>query len=137
MIKNKNQNIIYLHANNSYGYEMFKFLPTTEFIWIDPREFDLNKYTRNSSKGCILEFDLEYPKQLQELHNDYPLAPVKQKSKEKCCLSIADLCNIPIGIVKKIMPNFFDKQEYVLRYVILQFNLCFVFHRYVLNISIY
>ena len=62
MIKNKNQNIIYLDANNSYGYEMFKFLPTTEFIWIDPRKFDLNKYTRNSSKGCILEFDLEYPK---------------------------------------------------------------------------
>ena len=33
----------------------------------------MNKY--NSSKGCVLEVDLEYPKELPELHNDYPLAP--------------------------------------------------------------
>ena len=26
-------------------------------------------------KGCVLEVDLEYPKELRELHNDYPLAP--------------------------------------------------------------
>jgi len=25
--------------------------------------------------GCILEVDLEYPKVLHDLHNDYPLAP--------------------------------------------------------------
>ena len=26
-------------------------------------------------QGCILEVDLEYPKELHDLHNDYPLAP--------------------------------------------------------------
>ena len=41
---------------------MSKFLPTSEFKWIDPKEFDLNKYTSNSSKACVLEVDLEYPK---------------------------------------------------------------------------
>ena len=25
------------------------------------QEFDLNKYTCNSSKGCVIEVDLEYP----------------------------------------------------------------------------
>ena len=25
------------------------------------RQFDLNKYTSNSSKGCAVEVDLEYP----------------------------------------------------------------------------
>ena len=34
---------------------MFKFLPVSGFKWIDPKEFDLNKYTPNSSKGCVLE----------------------------------------------------------------------------------
>ena len=29
---------------------MSKFLPTSGFRWIDPKEFDLNKYTSNSSK---------------------------------------------------------------------------------------
>ena len=30
------------------------------------KEFNLNKYTRNSSKGCVLKVDLEYPKELRE-----------------------------------------------------------------------
>ena len=46
--------------NNLYGYAMSKFLPTRGFKWIDPKEFDLNKYNSNSSKGCVLEVDLEY-----------------------------------------------------------------------------
>ena len=45
------------------------------------KEFDLNKYTSNSSKGCVIEVNLEYPKGLRELHNDYPLAPDKIEIK--------------------------------------------------------
>ena len=56
---------------------MSKFLPTSGLKWIDPEEFDLNKYTSNSSNGCVLEADLEYPKELHELHNAYPLPPDK------------------------------------------------------------
>ena len=33
---------------------------------------------------------------------------------------IADLYNIPIGNVKKLVPNFFDKEMYVLHYENLQ-----------------
>ena len=33
---------IYFDANNLYGYVMSKFLPKSEFKWIDPKEFDLN-----------------------------------------------------------------------------------------------
>ena len=62
--KQESKHIIYLDANNLHGYEMPKFLPTSEFKWIDPKGFDLNKYTSNSSKGCVLKVDLEYPKEL-------------------------------------------------------------------------
>ena len=72
-----------LHANNSYGHAMSKFLPTSSFKWTDPKKFDLNKYTSNSSKGCVLKVDLEYPKELRELHNDYPLAPDKIEIKRE------------------------------------------------------
>ena len=53
--------IIYLDANNCYVYAMFKFRLISGFKWIDSKEFDLNKYTSNSSKGCVPEVNLEYP----------------------------------------------------------------------------
>ena len=43
----------------------------------------MNKYTSNSSKGCVLEVDLEYSIELQEWHNDYPLAPDKIEIKRE------------------------------------------------------
>ena len=49
--------------------------------WVDSEEFDLNKYTDNISKGCVLKVDLEYPKDLWELHNDYSLAPDNRNQK--------------------------------------------------------
>ena len=60
---------------------MPKFLSTSGFKWINSKEFDLNKYTSNSSKGCVLEVDLEYPKELRELHNNYSLATDKVEIK--------------------------------------------------------
>ena len=60
--KQESKDIIYLDTNNLYGYAISKFLPTSGFKWIDPKEFDLNKYTSNSSKGCVLAVDLEYRK---------------------------------------------------------------------------
>ena len=62
--KQESRHSIYLDANNLYGYAMSKFLPTRGFKWIDPKEFDLKKYTSNSSKGFALEVDLAYPKEL-------------------------------------------------------------------------
>ena len=90
---------------------MSKFLPTGGLKWIDPKQFNLNKYTSNSSKGCVLEFDLEYPKELWNLHNDYPLAPNKIEIKREMLsdyqLKIDDLYNIHIGNTKKLVPNIF------------------------------
>ena len=42
--------------------------------WRDPKKFDLTEYSGNSSKGCVLEVDLQHHKELSQLHNDYPLA---------------------------------------------------------------
>ena len=56
---------------------MFKFPSTSGFKWIHPKEFDLNRHSNNSSTGCVLEVDLEYLKNLLELHNNYSLAPEK------------------------------------------------------------
>ena len=134
--KQESKHIIYLDANNLHGYAMSKFLPTNVFKWIDPKEFDLNKCSSNSLKGCVLKVDLEYPKELRELRNDYPLAPDKIEIKrEMLCeyqLKITHLYNSSIGNVKKLVLNFsisnvkkivlkpFDKEKYALHYENLQ-----------------
>ena len=50
--KQESKHITYLDTNNLYGYAMSKFLPTIRFKWIDPEEFNLNKYSSNSPEGC-------------------------------------------------------------------------------------
>ena len=71
----------------------------------------------------FLEVDLEHPKELHQLHNDYPFAPDKIEIKEEMLsnyqLQIADFYDIPIGNVKKLVPNFFVKEKYVLNCEIL------------------
>ena len=46
---------------------MSKFLSTGGIEWIHPTKFDLNNYSSNSSKCCVLEVDLEYLKELHDL----------------------------------------------------------------------
>ena len=60
--KQESKHIIYLDTNSLHGYAMSKILPTSGFKWIDAEEFDLHKYTSNSTKRSVLEFDLEYPR---------------------------------------------------------------------------
>ena len=72
MIQKNNPNMFtYLYANNLYGYAMSRFLPTSEWKWTDPKEFDLNKYNGNNSKGCVLDGDFEYLKELKILKYFY------------------------------------------------------------------
>ena len=84
-------------------------------------------YTSNCSKGCVLEFDIEYLKELRKLHNDFLLAPdrieIKREILSEYQLEIANLHKIPNGNVKKLVPNFFDKENYVLHYENLQLYL--------------
>ena len=48
LLADMSKHIIYLDANHLYGYVIPKVLQTSRFKWIDPKEFDLNKYTSNS-----------------------------------------------------------------------------------------
>ena len=78
--------IMYLDASNLYGWTMSKYLPTGNFKWMTDKEIskaNLGKYELDSKEGLILEVDLEYPKELHDLHNDYPIAPEKVKGQLK------------------------------------------------------
>jgi len=120
--------IIYLDANNLYGWAMSQYLPTGKFKWLTEKQIeklDLGKYTDDSKTGRILEVDLEYPKELHDLRNDYPLAPeqVTENMLSEYCRQMKDKFNISTGQVHKLIPTLNNKQKYVLLYRNLQLYL--------------
>ena len=60
-------------------------------------EFKKKNYDEDSNKGYILEVDVEYPKDLHNLHSDLPFLSERMKIKK---------CN-------KLVCNLYDKKEYV------------------------
>ena len=85
--------ITYLDANNLYGWAMMKPLPVGDFHWMTGDELE-----RWREFPCVLEVDLEYPEELHDFHNDYPLAPER----------------IKINKVEKLIPTLLKKEKYVL-----------------------
>ena len=122
--------IMYLDANNLYGWAMSQYLPTGNFRWMTDKEIskiDLGKYKADGKKGLIPEVDLEHPQELHDIHNDYPVAPDKVKVSNNMlsayCKKIAEKYKISIGLVSKLIPTLRDKKEYVLHYRNLQLYL--------------
>ena len=113
--KQESNHITHLNANNLHGYVMPQFFPTCGSTKIDPKEFDLNKYTSNGSKGSVLKVNLEYTKELSVLNNDYLLVPDKMEINREIMssyqLDIADFY-IPIGYTKILVPNFLNKDMF-------------------------
>ena len=122
--------IMYLDANNLYGWAMSQYLPTGGFKWLTEKQINkinLAQYNEDSNKGLILEVDLEYPKELHNLHNDYPLGPEKVKVTDDMlsgyCKNIQKKFNISTGLVHKLIPTLSNKEKYVLHYRNLQLYL--------------
>jgi hypothetical protein len=94
--------IPYLDANNLYGWAMMRKLPVGRFEWMTADEL-----THWQEHSCFLEVDLEYPEELHDLHNDYPLAPER----------------MTVWKVQKLVPNLNNETKYVLHHDALKFNL--------------
>ena len=114
----QNVNILYLDMNNLYGCAMRQYLPISDFKWvknINETEQKLMRIKSNSSTGYILEVDLEYPDELHDVHNDYPLAPekiiIQKEWLSNYCLKIANEHNIIVASVKKLVPNLMNKKN--------------------------
>ena len=93
--KKQSRFISYLDMNNLYGRSMSEYLPYEGFKWLkNVDEFDVMSISGKSLIGYFLEVDFQYPDELHELHNDYPLAPeklsVSSDMLSKYCKKIAD-----------------------------------------------
>ena len=108
----------YVDMNNLYGWTMSKYLPYEGYKCLkNVDEFDVMSVTEKSLIGFFLEVDLEYPDELHELHDDFPLASekfaVSNDMLSNYCKKIADKYEIKVGDVKKLIPNLGNKTNYV------------------------
>ena len=109
---------------------MIQKLPYKNLKWDDTlKEEDIINY-KNNNIGYILEVDLEYPKELHDLHNDYPMAPevmnVKADMLSDKQIEIYEFLNHKKPTdekTNKLILNLNDKEKYVIHIRTLQFYL--------------
>lgn len=87
---------------------MIQLLSTEVLDCVNLKSFHLDNYTDDGSIGCFLEIRLDYPNELHDLHNDYPLVAEKIKDTKEM-LSEYQLQIIgytfSLGKNKKLVPN--------------------------------
>ena len=114
--------LLYLDANNLYGWAMSQPLPTNDFKWED----DLEYYKHiPKGRGCFITCDLKYTTEAQIKTQRFPLAPERCETKE------GELSNYQkeilvsndekLGKVKKLLLNLHDKHDYTVHHKLLEF----------------
>ena len=83
--------LMYLDANNLYGYAKIKELPIDSFKWIVELEKFATEFIKNydvdSHTGYLLEVDIEYPQKVNETHRGLPFLSIK---KDKLLTTLED-----------------------------------------------
>ena len=94
--------LLYVDANNLYGWTIINNLPMHGFKWKNGADFTpekIDKLIKKDERGYILEVDVEYPKELHENHNELPYLAERMK----------------IGREEKLVPSLKDKKRCVVQ----------------------
>ena len=98
-MKNRDKSIessylMYLDANNLYGWAISQKLPVNGFKWEKiVSKFDedfITNYDEDTNKGYIFEVDVKYPKDFHDLQSD--LQFLSEKNKINKCDKL--VCNL-------------------------------------------
>lgn len=97
--------LLYLDANNLYGWAMSQHLPQGGFRWLSQEEIENLNFNipDDNPKGYLLEVDLDYPDILHETHSDLPFCPENK---------VPPTCKH-----KKLLTTLESKKKYVIHYV--------------------
>ena len=116
--------ILYLHANNLYSWAMSQPFPTNEFKWVKENVGYAEIIASHPVPGpecCFFEVELEYTKELQDMHNTYLLAPecivVQKEWMPEDRHKLLGVEVTPTE-VEKLIPNLRDDSQHLPHYEI-------------------
>ena len=78
VIDDKNECMLYIDANNLYGWAQKMFLPTGNYKWVPSnkiKKLDWLAMKPDQLEGFIIEADLHFPKKIHRKLDNLPLAP--------------------------------------------------------------
>ena len=122
--KTKEDNyIIYLDANNLYGWAMSQYMPYANFKWSD-KQFDyesIMQISKTADIGYMFEVDLHIPddEKMHDYFNNYAPCP-ENISIKKSDLSEWQQENYNESKITKLCTSLKDKSKYVINYRHLQ-----------------
>src|SRR5277367_4995652 len=133
---NGNTYISYWDENNLYGNALRQKLPSTEFEWLSEENIaaiDWSNIDTEGEFGYTLNIDLEYPTNIHDKTQDFPLAPeagkvteemltpyMREQWKARCELRGQ---NETFKVEKKLLITCHNKKEYVVHFKLLKFYL--------------
>ena len=98
--KKKSSCLVYLDANNLYRWAISQKPLVGSFNWVKNvskinKEF-IKNYDNDGDIGFILKVDIEYPRELHDLHSELPFLPERMKinkcNKIVCTLYDTKIC---------------------------------------------
>ena len=92
--------VVYNDKNGLYTSVLCGPLPIDVFRWLMAKEINEMMEDHSKIRSCTLKVDLEYPVELHDSHNDYPLA----------------VESVTVNGVKKLIPNLYNKEKYMVHH---------------------
>ena len=104
-IKSGSKKILYIDANNLYGWAMCQKLPYKDFTWSDDSLEMILSTSDDAEEGYFIECDLDYPLEVKHETFNLPLGPEKKKINKDV----------------KLILDHNDKTNYICHYRLLKF----------------
>ena len=132
---NENKQILYIDANNLYGWAMSQFLPTGDFkkmkfgcehdsVLLNEIKEDILSTPDDNEYGYFIECDLEYPAEIKEKTKNFPFCPYQTKADPDLFSAYMNSVNQPkYKPTPKLMCDVTNKSKYMIHYRVFKFYL--------------
>ena len=127
---NENKQILYIDANNLYGWVMSQYLPTGSFEKLELHGDyqqeqiveDLLQVPDDNESGFFIECDLEYPAEIKEKTKNFPLCPYQTKADPNLFSEFMNSVNQPnYKPTQKLVCDLNSKEKYMMHYRMFKF----------------